>query len=167
MSFRFLLCWMICTSLVHTGYAQDMKKFHLYDPLADGRAGLTQALQQATKEKKHVLVQIGGNWCVWCARLHAFITEDKQIDSLINSNYIVYHLNYSKENRNPDILKDFGYPQRFGFPVLLILDAAGNRLHTQNSSYLEEGKSYNREKLIAFLNDWSPAALSPEQYQNY
>ena len=37
-------------------------------------------------------------------------------------------------------------------------------IHTQNSGYLEEGKSYNTKTVIGFLNDWSPKALDPKQY---
>jgi hypothetical protein len=78
----------------------------------------------------------------------------------------MYHLNYSKENKNLDLLKKYGYPQRFGFPVFIILDANGNKIHTQNSSYLEAGKGYSKEKIIDFLQGWSPVALKPESYKD-
>src|SRR6266850_4899236 len=120
---------------------QDMTKFNLYKPNENATIELNKAIMEAKEKGKHVFVQIGGNWCVWCARFHEFIKNDKQIDSIVNANYIVFHLNYSSENRNKDILAQWGYPQRFGFPVFIILDRNGNRIHTQNSAYLEEGKS--------------------------
>ena len=89
----------------------------------------------------------------------------KQIDSIIQDNYVVYHLNYSKENKNEKLLAKYGFPQRFGFPVFLILDGEGKLLHTQNSGYLEEEKGYNRNKVISFFTDWSPKALDPAQYK--
>jgi hypothetical protein len=33
-----------------------------------------------------------------------------------------------------------GNPQRFGFPVFVIIDGDGNVLHTQDSALLEQGK---------------------------
>ena len=33
---------------------------------------LQQAIQLAGQENKHVLVQVGGNWCPWCVKLHGF-----------------------------------------------------------------------------------------------
>ena len=60
-----------------------------------------------------------------------------------------------------------GYPQRFGFPVFIILDKEGKRIHTQNSAYLEQDKSYSKEKIMEFLNNWNPTALDPKQYINY
>ena len=75
-------------------------------------------------------------------------------------------LNYSKENKNLAVLKTLDYPQRFGFPVIVITDAAGNRLHTQNSWYLEDEKeSYDREKFVSFLNSWTVKATDPESYK--
>lgn len=148
-------------------FAQEREKFALYKPEENAKLALDSVLSEAAKQGKNVFVQIGGNWCSWCARFHELATKDKQVDSAIEKNFIVYHLNYSKENKNPELLKQFEYPQRFGFPVFIILDSKGRRLHTQNSSYLEEGKGYNKEKVISFLNDWRPAAFEPEQYKNY
>lgn len=137
----------------------------LYHPMSDARADIAAAIKQAEKENKHVLIQAGGNWCKWCIEFNRFCKADKQIDSMIAANYVVYHLNYSKENKNESILASYGYPQRFGFPVFLILDGKGKLLHTENSSYLEEGKSYNKEKIMWFLKAWNVAALDPKTYE--
>ena len=146
-------------------FAQDMTKFKLYAPGANAEKEIKDAVKQAKDEGKHVLIQIGGNWCIWCARFNEFVTSDKSIDSLVNNNYVVYHLNYSKENKNETLLAKYGYPQRFGFPVFLILDGKGNLLHTQNSSYLEKDKGYSKENVTGFFNDWTPKALDPKQYK--
>lgn len=146
-------------------HAQDMKNFKLYSPTEDAEKALAQKVNEAKAAGKHVFVQIGGNWCIWCARFHDFITTDASIDSLIKANYIVYHLNYSQENENDKLLARFGYPQRFGFPVFIILDAKGNRLHTQNSAYLEEGKGYSKRRVTEFFENWSPKALAPASYK--
>ena len=143
-----------------------MKKFNLYKPEEKAEMEIANAINEAKKIGKHVFIQIGGNWCIWCARFHEFVTEDKQLDSLMNANYVVYHLNYSKENYNAKLLTNYKFPQRFGFPVFLILDADGKLIHTQNSWYLEDGKtSYEREKVKTFFNEWSPNAFEPSQYK--
>jgi len=85
---------------------------------------------------------------------------------MLNNNYVVYHLNYSPENKNEAYLKKLGFPQRFGFPVLVILDADGNRLNTQDSSLLEKGNGYDREKVKNFLYAWSPVALKESNYKD-
>ena len=138
----------------------------LYDPDANALEQIHRAVQTASLENKHVLVQIGGNWCPWCIKLHNFIEANPSLDSLIKADYILVHINYSKENKNPGVMTMLEYPQRFGFPVLVILDGNGKRLNTQNTAYLEDGDSYNKEKLKEFLLNWSPAAVNPKTYEN-
>ena len=75
-----------------------------------------------------------------------FVKADTALNRVTNENYVVYHLNFSPENKNLDYLKSLGFPQRFGFPVFVVLDAAGNRLHTQDSGLLEKEKSYDKSR---------------------
>ena len=157
----------IFLSVVLVTAAQDMEKFRLYKPGENATPELEKAIRLADSLGKHVFVQIGGNWCVWCARFHEYINMDRQIDSAMKANYIVYHLNYSSENRNTAIMTRLGFPQRFGFPVFVILNRKGEKLHIQNSAYLEQGRSYNKSKLMEFLDQWSPAAVDPARYKNY
>jgi thioredoxin-related protein len=147
-------------------FAQDLKNFKLYKPEENAEQEISAAIKKAKAEKKQVFIQIGGNWCIWCARFNDFVTTDKKIDSLIHSDYITYHLNYSKENYNVALLAKYGYPQRFGFPVFLIINEDGKLIHTQDSWYLEDGaKSYNKEKILSFLSNWNKKAFDPSQYK--
>lgn len=143
-------------------FAQENK---LYNPNADAAKDIAAALQKAKAENKYVLLQGGGNWCSWCIEFAKFCKADAKIDSVIKASYVWYHLNWSKENENKKLFSQYGYPQRFGFPVFIILDGNGKRIHTQNSEYLEDGKkSYDRNKVQAFLEMWSPNALNPKMY---
>ena len=119
----------------------------LYNPSADAKKDISNVIAQAKKENKHVFLQIGGNWCGWCIAFDKKVNENEELKKILNDNYVIYHLNYSNENTNSEILKELGYPQRFGFPVFVILDSDGNRLHTQHSAYLEEGKGHSVEKV--------------------
>jgi thiol:disulfide interchange protein len=155
--------FLICMSAL----SQDLSKFHLYDPKENAAEGIREAVAQAKKQGKHVFVQVGGNWCIWCARFNDFITNDPHVDSIIRAGYVIYHLNYSQENHNGDLLARYGFPQRFGFPVFLVLAGDGRLLHTQSSWYLEDGKkSYDRDKVSEFFTDWTPQALDPAQYKD-
>lgn len=143
-------------------WAQETK---LYNPAADAERDITAAIDNAKANHKFVLIQAGGNWCSWCIEFARFAKADPTIDSLISSSFVWYHLNWSKENKNEKMMARYGYPQRFGFPVFIILDENGHRLHTQNSEYLEDGKkSYNKQKVLAFLENWTPAALDPKTH---
>jgi thioredoxin-related protein len=160
-----LIVW-ISSVMAGSAAAQDLKSKKLYDPSENAEAAVEKLIKQAGKEKKHVFIQVGYNGCVWCYRFHHFITTDPVIDSLFKKNYILYHLNTSTENNNEKLLKRFRYPQRFGFPVFVILDEKGRQIHIQDSVYLEEGAGYNYEKVRSFLTQWSPTALDPHQYKS-
>ncbi|MFC0772338.1 thioredoxin family protein [Terrimonas alba] len=161
---KIIILW-IAVFFTGVSFSQDMKSFKLYKPEENAEKKIAEAVKQAKAEGKNVFVQIGGNWCIWCARFNDIATTDKSIDSVIKTNYVVYHLNYSKENKNEKLLAKYNFPQRFGFPVFLILNGKGELIHTQNSGYLEEGKGYNTKTVIGFFNDWSPKALDPKQYK--
>lgn len=148
-------------SLSFTIFAQAK----IYNPKANAKADLSQAIKKAKAENKHVFIQVGGNWCPWCILMHDFYTENQKIDSILNANYVPVLINYSRENKNLEVLEQLDYPQRFGFPVIVILDKNGNRLHTQNTAYLEEGKGYNEKVFADFLKSWNKNALDPKNYQ--
>lgn len=143
-------------------YCQKKK---LYNPDANAAMDIEAAVKKAKAENKFVLLQAGGNWCGWCIEFARFTSADSQIDAVLKSNFVWYHLNYSKENKNEALFSGYGFPQRFGFPVFLILNEKGERIHTQSSEYLEDGKkSYDQKKVLRFLELWSPKALAAETY---
>ena len=63
-----------------------------------------------------------------------------------------------KENA-AKMMKRLGNPARFGFPVFVVLDENGKVIHIQDSVFLEEGKSYNKEKVMRFFECWTPKAV--------
>lgn len=137
---------------------------HIYDPQANATEQIAQAVKKAHAEGKNVFLQIGGNWCPWCVKFHGFCDNTPEIHQLMEKNYVRVMVNYSKENKNLDVLEKLGFPQRFGFPVLVILNDKGERIHTQNSAFLEEDGGYSIKKVAGFLKNWSPDALNPLHY---
>ena len=147
--------------------AQDMSKFKLYTPGQNAQQKIEQAIQKAKKEGKHVFIQIGGNWCIWCARFNEIMTRDKRIDSIVKADYVFYPMDFTKDDQTKKLLAKYEYPQRFGFPVFLILNADGKLLHTQTSSYLDDAKGgYSTDKIYALFRDWRPAAFDPAKYKD-
>lgn len=143
-------------------YGQE--KTLLYITSLDGNKQLDEAVVKAKAENKNVLVQVGGNWCPWCIKFNLFCIETPKIDSIIKSNYVFIHLNYSRENRNYSALERLDFPQRFGFPVLVVLNSKGQRIHTQDSGLLEKDKGYDTLKVVTFLKNWTPQVYNKEQY---
>lgn len=145
--------------------AQEAKPADIYHPAADAEAEIAAAVKKANTEGKHVMLMLGGNWCRWCRMYEKFRLENAKVDSASNAGFVFLHVNYSKENKNAAVLESLDYPQRFGFPVFVVLDGKGKRLHTQNSAYLEQGEGYSEEKVLEFYSQWSPTALDPAKYR--
>lgn len=130
----------------------------IYNESADQMQLIDEALAKAKAEGKHVICQVGGNWCRWCLMFADFITHNDEIAKMIDENYVYIHVDYS--DNSPQALKErLGKPGRFGFPVMVVLDADGNLLHMQDSSFLENGEGYNAKYVKRFLKSWTPEAM--------
>lgn len=139
--------------------AQEAINTHVYNEDIDGMEQLDQAIAQAQQEGKFVLVQVGGNWCKWCLWFADFAQKNEAVARVIENNYVYIHLNTSKANKNEAAMRRLENPGRFGYPVFVILDEKGQRIHTQASSYLEEGQGYNEKLVLDFLKNWTRPAI--------
>ena len=132
----------------------------IYDPSANAMADIARAVTIAKKSNKHVFVKVGGNWCGWCKLYDKFSSADEDISFIMIDEYITVLANWSPENRNLEAMNYLGTPQRFGYPVFIILDGNGNVLHTQDTALLEEGRGYNKNHVLRFLKVWTYAAVN-------
>ncbi len=151
-------------------FAQEQKtgekkeEVKIYNPNANARADIDAAVSRAKKLKKHVFIQVGGNWCPWCIAFHQLVDNTPALKTYLNDNFEVVLVNWSKENKNEAVMASLGYPGRFGYPVFVILDGNGKLLHIENSAYLEEGKGHSVKKVTDFLRNWTYAATNPATY---
>lgn len=128
-----------------------------YDPKADAQKDIDNLIIKAREENKNIMIQAGGNWCIWCLRFNQFVQTTSELKEIVDENYLYYHLNYSPDNKNERIFEQYGNPgEKFGYPVFIILDKEGKMLHIQQSDVLEEGKGYSLEKVKEFFNSWLP-----------
>lgn len=132
----------------------------VYDEKIDPMVQIDQAVTQAASGGKYVVCQVGGNWCRWCLMFADFIQKDAEIAQVIKDNYIYIHVNYVPRKSSPKLMERLDNAGRFGYPVLVVLRQDGTVLHIQDSSLLEEGNGYNRQKVLSFFKNWTPTAVS-------
>ena len=139
----------------------NLKK--VYDESVDQMAQIDKAIAKADKEGKFVICQVGGNWCRWCLMFADFMSKDSEIMEVVDKNFVYIHVNYNPRERADQkakaMLKRLGNPGRFGYPVFVVLDEDGKVIHTQDSSFLEEGNGYNKTKVMRFFSNWTPEAV--------
>ena len=151
---------------VVSAFAQTAQK-KVYDENINPMEQIDKAIERARTENKFVICQVGGNWCPWCLRFADFITNDSAISKVIDESFVYIHVNYNPRKSEGEekarlakaMLKRLDNPARFGFPVFVVLDEEGKVIHIQDSSYLEEGKGYNQEKVLRFFQNWTPKTV--------
>ena len=161
-----MLFGLVALFLSLSAHAQTALK-NVYNEDINPIEQIDQALLKANSSGKFVICQVGGNWCPWCLRFADFITNDATISKVINDNFEYIHVNYNprksggeeKEKQAATLMKRLDNCGRFGFPVFVVLDNTGKVIHIQDSSFLEEGKSYNQQKVLRFFKNWTPQAV--------
>ncbi len=124
-----------------------------FDPARDPSADVATATKITAKENKKILLDVGGEWCIWCHKLDKFFEDNKDVSDFLHANYIVVKVNYSKENKNEKFLSAF--PEIKGYPHLFVLDNNGKLLHSQDTGDLESGNHHDHDKVLKFLKAWA------------
>lgn len=149
----FFILILLTTSLLTIAQTEEKEK--LFDPSRNPFDDLKSTVELAKNMNKRIILDIGGDWCVWCHRIDAFMNKTEEIKSLLDENFIVLKINVSKENKNEKFLAQ--YPAIEGYPHFFVLETDGSLLHSQNTGDLEKDKDYDSEKFISFLNKWKPS----------
>jgi thioredoxin 1 len=157
--------WTIVAVLLTTVASAQFKRVPLQAPAqpnaqlyrADANAAqdIRRALASASKQHKNVLLDFGGNWCIDCHVLeNAF--HQPRIAPLLNSNYIVVHVDVGKYDKNLDLAKKYRVNLEKGVPSLAVLDALGKVLYATGD--FERAHMMSEDDVIQFLDKWKPAA---------
>ncbi len=134
-------------------YAQEYQSAKKFDPTRNPFQDLKNAIEYAQKTNKRILLDVGGEWCIWCHRLDSFIESHKNIKEFLEKHFVVVKVNYSKENKNEKFLSN--YPEIPGYPHFFVLDKDGKFLHSQDTGLLEKDKDYDENKFMQFLEKWA------------
>ena len=124
-----------------------------FDPTRDAAADVAHAQALAKVQGKRVIVDVGGEWCTWCHIMDRFIDANADLRTRIDAHFVWVKVNFSPQNRNDELLSR--WPQITGYPHLFVLDANGKLLHSQDTSELEAGKSYDKRRFLDFVDRWS------------
>lgn len=129
-----------------------------FDPARDPNKDIQDAIRETQKSHKRILLDVGGDWCIWCHRLDSLFIQNEDLAEYLNKHYVVVKINVSEENRNREFLSK--YPKVAGYPHLFVLERNGKLLHSQDTGELEYPKDYHikghdKEKVFNFLKKWA------------
>lgn len=157
-----ILALLIITAIAIGGYfymqnqqqSDEMPEFSkIYNSQADAESDLNFAIAIAKEQNKHILLEVGGDWCPWCRAFDKFVKDNSQVNEYLNDNYVLVKVYYGKGNYNGKFLA--GFPRLIATPHFYTLDSEGSVLKSQGSEVLEKGRSYDVLKVMAFLQKYS------------
>jgi thioredoxin-related protein len=143
---------------VHNSQADTASHQGKFDPLRDAQKDIQDAVREAQKTHQRILLDVGGEWCIWCRRLDTLYMKNSDLDRYLHKYFLVVKINVSKENQNEQVLAH--YPKVAGYPHIFILDELGNLLQSQDTGELEYPKEspvkgHDKAKVLAFLKKWA------------
>jgi len=117
-------------------------------------SNLEQAIQQAKKENKAVLVNFtGSDWCIWCKRLSSEVFQQAAFKNYADDNLVLVMLDFPRniqqsaetQSYNRSLAQKYGIQ---GFPTILIFNNQGKMVAQTGyqpggpEKYVEHIKSY-------------------------
>jgi len=130
---------------------------NLYNPQADARREIKEALDHAGREHKNVILVFGGSWRYDCHVLDLAF-HHPEIEPRLKAHYIVVHVDIGEYNKNLDLADKYQVPLKKGVPALVVLAPDGKLLYSQQAGEFEAARSLAPEDVIAFLKKWQPGA---------
>ena len=174
-----LLCivtLVICLGLVAgcAGAAETDPDGKLFQPSADPLADVQQALERAEDGDRLALVVLGANWChdsrALASRLHS-----PPLAELIQQHYELVFVDVGFLDQGRDVVQQFGVPQFYATPTLLIIDPSSGQLVNDEDRHMwANAYSVDMPSSVQYFEKWAttdsvtdPAADSPKLQQLY
>ncbi|HMG88089.1 MAG TPA: thioredoxin family protein [Terracidiphilus sp.] len=127
----------------------------IYPDPAQAKADVAAALKAAAATHKRVIIDFGGNWCGDCRVLDIYF-HNPENRPILESNYVLVHVNIGHMDENVDIAEHYGVPLNRGVPALAVLSDKGKVLYSQKSGEFEKMRSMQANSVTSFLVQWKP-----------
>jgi thiol:disulfide interchange protein len=124
-----------------------------YNEAANAQTEIATAVTAARGDGKRVLLVFGANWCVWCRRLEHTLQNDAAVAAAVRDGFHVVHVDTGGRGSgtNRTLNEQYGNPMSNGLPVIVVLDATGRVVMTQETGALEIGNRHDPAKVLQFL----------------
>lgn len=147
-----LAAGVIAAWVVAAGTARPASR-EIYPDPAQAKADLAAALKAAAQSHKRLIVDFGGNWCGDCQVLDIYF-HNPQNRPILESNYILVHINIGRMDENLDIAEKYGIPVTLGVPALAVLSPEGKILYGQRGGEFSQMRRMESSAVTKFLVQW-------------
>jgi len=126
---------------------------HIYSTTANPTTDIANALRQARREHKRVILDFGGDWCGDCQVLDIYFHQAPNA-ALLAKYFILIHVDIGRMDHNVATAEKYKVPIGKGVPALAVLDASGKLLYSQENKEFENMRSMSSSSVTEFLNKW-------------
>ena len=127
----------------------------LFQPSADSLADVQQALARAEDGDRLALVVLGANWChdsrALASRLHR-----SPLAEVIRQNYELVFVDVGYLDKGREVLQQFGVPQFYATPTVLIIDpASGQPVNDEDRHLWSNAYSVDMSSSVHYFENWA------------
>ena len=143
---------LITCLLLTASYAWSEDSHLPYDESANAEIDLAYAITEANKVNKHVLIEMGANWCPDCRTLGRYF-QRADIKAWLDERFIVVAVDVGEWDKNLEIAERYGNPISEGIPSLVVLDSKGVMQFATLAGELASAREISGDDLIEWLNE--------------
>jgi thiol:disulfide interchange protein len=149
-----LVAALIAAWTLSAGTARSANR-EIYPDPSQAKADLAAGLKAAAQAHKRLIVDFGGNWCGDCQVLDIYF-HNPQNRPILESNYVLVHINIGRMDENLDIAERYGIPVTLGVPALAVLSENGKILYGQRGGEFSHMGRMESSAVTKFLVQWRP-----------
>ena len=123
-----------------------------YDESANAEIDLANAIAEANNKNKHILIEMGANWCPDCRTLGRYF-QRADIKAWLDERFIVVAVDVGEWDKNLEIAERYGNPISEGIPSLVVLDSKGVMQFATLAGELASAREISGDDLIEWLNE--------------
>lgn len=121
-----------------------------YDPQADARAEVAQALEAGQRSRRPTLLIFGANWCEDCRALDAALHSPRNA-ALIGRHFEVVKVDVGNWDHNLDISQAYGDPIAKGIPAAVVVSPQGKIVYTTRAGELANARKMSEQGVYDFF----------------
>ncbi|WP_286233969.1 thioredoxin family protein [Thalassotalea sediminis] len=154
----FAIALMTVSSSLAIAFAKSLNNLPAYsqgydearNPFDDARA----AIKLATDTERNILIEIGGNWCVWCQKMDVFLIKNPDVYRALHQQFVLLKINVSEHNDNNDFLKSL--PPVVGYPHIFVSTGKGKvMLSKDTGEFIDTNGEHSRAAWLTFIDNWN------------
>ncbi len=122
-----------------------------YDEAADPHRDLQNALANAKKSGKRVLIVFGANWCPDCRALDREFHASGKTAELVRSRYEVVKVDVGRFDKSLDFAKLYGEPIRKGIPSVVVVTPTNQVVYQTRAGELADARGMGADGIYSFF----------------